>query len=196
VLDKKRLENGAFLDEDYFETLLAEIREIRLSERRFYQKITDIYSTSVDYNKDDLTTRDFFAKVQNKLHFAIHGHTAAELIMKRADSDKEHMGNVSLIKFQEQVKPFCPVFHRHGDFSFGSFFREVKIGTNDTTKGLDFIFVQVVFGNGNIGFYNLTLRTASPIGKSHVLFVTIGAFHDQFCGSMAVNGKVQFVQNF
>lgn len=92
MLDKKRLENGAFLDEDYFETLLAEIREIRLSERRFYQKITDIYSTSVDYNKDDLTTRDFFAKVQNKLHFAIHGHTAAELIMKRADSDKEHMG--------------------------------------------------------------------------------------------------------
>ncbi len=92
VLDKKRLENGAFLGEDYFETLLAEIREIRLSERRFYQKITDIYSTSVDYNKDDLTTKDFFAKVQNKLHFAIHGHTAAELIMERADSDKDHMG--------------------------------------------------------------------------------------------------------
>jgi hypothetical protein len=92
VLDKNRLENGAFLGEDYFETLLAEIREIRLSERRFYQKITDIYSTSVDYNKDDQTTRDFFSTVQNKLHFAIHGHTAAELIMKRADSSKEHMG--------------------------------------------------------------------------------------------------------
>jgi len=95
VLDKKRMENGAFLGEDYFERLLEEIREIRLSERRFYQKITDIYATSVDYNRDAPTTKAFFAKVQNKLHFAIHGHTAAELIMQRADSDKEHMGLTS-----------------------------------------------------------------------------------------------------
>jgi hypothetical protein len=95
VLDKKRLENGAFLGEDYFERLLEEIREIRLSERKFYQKITDIYATSVDYNKDAPTTRAFFATVQNKLHFAIHGHTAAELIMERADSDKDHMGLTS-----------------------------------------------------------------------------------------------------
>jgi hypothetical protein len=92
VLDRKRMENGAFLGEDYFERLLEEIREIRLSERRFYQKITDIYATSVDYNKDAPTTKTFFAKVQNKLHFAIHGHTAAELIMQRADSGKERMG--------------------------------------------------------------------------------------------------------
>ncbi len=92
VMDKKRLENGSFLGEDYFERLLAEIREIRLSERRFYQKITDIYATSVDYNKDAPTTREFFAKVQNKLHYAIHEHTASELIKKRADSSKPHMG--------------------------------------------------------------------------------------------------------
>lgn len=92
VLDKKRLENGSFLGEDYFERLLAEIREIRLSERNFYQKITDIYATSMDYNKDAPTTREFFAKVQNKLHYAIHGHTASELIVKRADSSKQHMG--------------------------------------------------------------------------------------------------------
>ena len=92
VLDKKRMENGAFLGEDYFERLLAEIREIRLSERKFYQKITDIYATSMDYNKDAPTTRDFFARVQNKLHFAIHGYTAAELVLKRADSSKENMG--------------------------------------------------------------------------------------------------------
>jgi hypothetical protein len=92
VLDKKRLENGSFLGQNYFDKLLEEIREIRLSERMFYQKITDIYATSVDYNKDDATTKKFFAKVQNKLHFAIHGHTAAELIHNRADSDKEHMG--------------------------------------------------------------------------------------------------------
>jgi len=92
VLDKKRMENGTFLGEDYFERLLAEIREIRLSERRFYQKITDIYATSLDYNRNAPTTREFFANVQNKLHFAIHGNTAAELIMARADSRKKHMG--------------------------------------------------------------------------------------------------------
>ncbi len=95
VLDKKRLENGTFLGKNYFDKLLEEIREIRLSERMFYQKITDIYATSVDYNKDDETTKTFFAKVQNKLHFAIHGHTAAELIYNRADSKNEHMGLTS-----------------------------------------------------------------------------------------------------
>lgn len=95
VLDKKRLENGSFLGEDYFECLLEEIREIRLSERRFYQKITDIYATSVDYNTNAPTTRDFFAKVQNKMHYAIHGHTASELILNRADSNKPHMGLTS-----------------------------------------------------------------------------------------------------
>jgi len=95
VLDKKRLENGSFLGQNYFDKLLEEIREIRLSERMFYQKITDIYATSVDYNKDDETTKMFFAKVQNKLHFAIHGHTAAEHIYNRADSEKEHMGLTS-----------------------------------------------------------------------------------------------------
>lgn len=95
VIDKQRMENGTFLGEDYFEHLLAEIREIRLSERRFYQKITDIYATSVDYNSAAPTTKDFFAKVQNKLHFAIHGHTAAELIQARADSNKSHMGLTS-----------------------------------------------------------------------------------------------------
>ncbi|MFC1512431.1 virulence RhuM family protein [bacterium] len=95
VLDKKRLENGSFLDEDYYERLLEEIREIRLSERRFYQKITDIYSTSMDYNPQSPITKEFFSKVQNKLHFAIHGHTAAELIVKRADSRKKYMGLTS-----------------------------------------------------------------------------------------------------
>lgn len=92
VLDRKRLENGSFLGEDYFEKLLEEIREIRLSERRFYQKVTDIYATSIDYDKDAPSTKDFFAKVQNKLHFAIHGKTAAELIKSRADSSKSNMG--------------------------------------------------------------------------------------------------------
>lgn len=92
VIDKKRMENGSFIGEDYFEHLLAEIREIRLSERRFYQKLTDIYATAIDYNKDAPTTRLFFKKVQNKMHYAIHEHTAAELIVERANADKEHMG--------------------------------------------------------------------------------------------------------
>ena len=95
VIDKKRMENGTFINEDYFEHLLAEIREIRLSERRFYQKLTDIYATSIDYNRDAPTTRLFFQKVQNKMHYAVHGHTAAELIVERANADKEHMGLTS-----------------------------------------------------------------------------------------------------
>ena len=92
VLDHERMKNGAFLSEDYFEHLLDEIREIRASERRFYQKITDIYTTAMDYNVNAPTTKEFFAKVQNKLHFAIHGKTAAEMIVDRANAEKDNMG--------------------------------------------------------------------------------------------------------
>lgn len=92
VLDKSRLINGQIFDEDYFEHLIAEIQEIRASERRFYQKITDIYATSIDYDSKAQTTRLFFAKVQNQLHWAIHGETAAEVIYHRADSEKQNMG--------------------------------------------------------------------------------------------------------
>jgi hypothetical protein len=95
VLDKKRLENGSFLGKEYFDELLEQIREIRLSERKFYQKITDIYATSIDYDKDDLQTKEFFAKVQNKLHYGIHGQTAGELIVNRANGTKEYMGLTS-----------------------------------------------------------------------------------------------------
>lgn len=92
VLDKKRMENGSFLGEDYFEELLEEIREIRLSERRFYQKITDIYSTAMDYDKDSPITKEFFSKVQNKLHFAVRHQTAAEIVYDWADHTKQNMG--------------------------------------------------------------------------------------------------------
>ena len=92
VLDKERLKYGAFLNREYYENLLAEIREIRASERKFYQKITDIYATAMDYDPAAETTQAFFATVQNQLHFAIHGQTAAELIVARADSKKDHMG--------------------------------------------------------------------------------------------------------
>ena len=92
VIDRKRMENGAFLNEDYFEELLEEIREIRLSERRFYQKLTDIYATSMDYDKNAPMTKLFFSKIQNQLHYAVSHKTAAEIIYSRADSKKDHMG--------------------------------------------------------------------------------------------------------
>lgn len=95
VLDKNRLINGQIFDEDYFEHLISEIQEIRASERRFYQKITDIYSTAVDYSVDSKITKDFFATVQNKMHYAVHGSTAAEVIMDRADHTAAHMGLTS-----------------------------------------------------------------------------------------------------
>ena len=92
IIDRERMKNGTFFNNDYFNSLLEEVREIRASERLFYQKITDIYATSFDYDAESPSTINFFANVQNKLHFAIHHHTAAELIMDRADSSKEHMG--------------------------------------------------------------------------------------------------------
>lgn len=101
VMDKKRMEQGEVFGEDYFEQLLQEIREIRLSERRFYQKVTDIYATATDYNQDSPQTKQFFATVQNKMHFAVHGHTAAELVMERASADKPHMGLTSWAKGPE-----------------------------------------------------------------------------------------------
>lgn len=92
VLDKERLKNGSFFNQEYFDNLLVEIREIRASERKFYQKITDIYATAMDYSVEAGTTKSFFAAIQNKLHFAIHGHTAAEVISQRANSNQRHMG--------------------------------------------------------------------------------------------------------
>lgn len=93
AMDEERLKNGgSVLTEKYFDEQLEKIREIRLSERRFYQKLTDIYATALDYDKNAKTTKDFFAKVQNKMHYAVHQHTAAELIVERADADKPNMG--------------------------------------------------------------------------------------------------------
>ena len=92
VMDDERLKRGTYLTDKYFEEQLARVREIRASERKFYQKVTDLYATAVDYDKTAKMTKRFYATVQNKMHFAVHGHTAAELIMDRANSEKEHMG--------------------------------------------------------------------------------------------------------
>lgn len=95
VMDKERLKKGHMFTDEYFERQLENIREIRLSERMFYQKVTDLYATAFDYDKDAATTRAFFQTVQNKMHFAVHRHTAAELIVERADAEKAHMGQAS-----------------------------------------------------------------------------------------------------
>ncbi len=92
VMDDERLKRGTYLTEKYFDEQLERIREIRASERKFYQKITDLYATAIDYDKNSATTRRFYATVQNKMHYAVHGHTAEELIVERADHEKEHMG--------------------------------------------------------------------------------------------------------
>ena len=155
VLDRKRLENGTFLGEDYYERLLEEIREIRLSERRFYQKVTDIYATSADYNGDAPTTREFFAKVQNKLHFAIHGRTAAELIHQRADAGKPHMGleswesaprgrivqsDVSVAKnylTAEELQALGRVVNSYLDLAYDRAQRRIPMTMEDWAKQLD-----------------------------------------------------------
>lgn len=159
VLDKSRLENGQIFDEEYFEHLLDEIREIRASERKFYQKITDIYSTAVDYSRDAVTTKEFFATVQNKLHYAIHGHTAAELIVDRADHTKEHMGlttwknapkgkivkaDVSVAKnylTQSELKDLNQFVSMYLDYAERQARRHIPMTMEDWAKKLD-VFLQ------------------------------------------------------
>ena len=157
VIDKKRMENGAFLNEDYFERLLAEIREIRLSERRFYQKITDIYATAMDYNLEAPITKEFFAKVQNKMHYAVHKHTAAELIYKRADHTKENMGlmswekspkgkivkvDVSIAKnylTENELESLGRIVNGYLDFAEEYAKRQIPLTMEDWAKHLDLI---------------------------------------------------------
>jgi len=172
VLDKKRMENGSYLGEDYFEHLLEEIREIRLSERRFYQKITDIYATSVDYNEDAPTTKTFFAKVQNKLHFAIHGQTAAELIVDRANSEKTNMGltswenapsgkvmktDVAVAKnylTQEELTSLGRIVNSYLDLAEERAKRKIPMSMEDWAKRLDLFLEfddrQVLQNSGNV----------------------------------------------
>ena len=159
VIDEGRLKNGATLTGEYFDELLEKIREIRLSERRFYQKITDIYATSLDYDKDAKTTRLFFAKVQNKMHYAVHGHTAAELIYERADAEKDHMGlttwkdapegkiaksDVSIAKnylSEEELRSLQRIVSAYLDLAEDRAERHIPMTMEDWAKRLD-LFLQ------------------------------------------------------
>lgn len=155
VLDKERLKNGSFLNKQYFDDLLEEIREIRASERNFYQKITDIYATSIDYDKNSRITTAFFATVQNKMHYAIHQHTAPELIFKRADSKKEYMGlttwknapkgkimksDVSIAKNylkQDEIKALNRIVTMYLDFAEDQAERNIPMTMEDWSKKLN-----------------------------------------------------------
>lgn len=177
VIDKKRMENGSFIGVDYFEQLLEEIREIRLSERNFYQKLTDIYATAIDYNLDAPTTREFFKKVQNKMHYAVHGHTAAELIVDRADAEKEHMGLTTwAIVLKETDEAIgCIGYYTHETSN-------IPIGKNDCEVGY---WVGKPYWNRGICTEALKLMLDYCIQVKH--FENIWA--DHFTGNPA-SGKV------
>ena len=159
ALDKDRLKNGSFLNENYFDELLQEIREIRISERNFYQKITDIYATSMDYNVSSPITREFFKTVQNKMHYATHGNTAAEVIVKRANHQKEHMGitnwknspngkimtsDVVIAKnylTKEELKSLERIVTMYLDYAEDQAERHIPMTMNDWKKRLD-VFLE------------------------------------------------------
>ena len=191
VLDRERMENGTFLGEDYFERLLEEIREIRLSERRFYQKITDIYATAVDYNKNAPTTKTFFATVQNKLHYAIHQHTAAELIVERADSDKPNMGlttwakspdgkilksDVSVAKnylSNEELKDLGAIVNAFLDLAERRARRQIPMTMEDWAKRLDIFLnadeLPILDVKGKISFDEAKLYAETEFEKYRVI---------------------------
>ena len=155
VLDKERLKNEGFLGRDYFEELLEIIREIRASERSFYQKITDIYATAMDYATDSPITKTFFATVQNKMHFAIHGQTASEIIMQRADSQKPYMGlttwknapkgkiqksDVSIAKNylnKDEIEALDRIVNMYLDYAEDQAERKIPMTMEDWSKKLD-----------------------------------------------------------
>ena len=154
VMDDERLKQGAYLTDKYFEEQLERIREIRASERKFYQKITDLYATAIDYDKNSATTRRFYATVQNKMHYAVHGHTAAELIVERADHTKEHMGlttwadapegkikksDVSVAKnylSQDEMKQLNRMVTAYLDFAENMTLRHIPLTMQDWEKRL------------------------------------------------------------
>lgn len=164
VMDDERLKRGTYLTEKYFDEQLERIREIRASERKFYQKITDLYATAIDYDKNAATTRRFYATVQNKMHYAVHGHTAAELIVERADHTKEHMGlttwadapdgkikksDVTALKnylSQDEMKQLNRMVTAYLDFAENMTLRHIPLTMQDWEKRLNSFIEMFDYG--------------------------------------------------
>ena len=164
VIDDERLKRGTYLTEKYFDEQLERIREIRASERKFYQKITDLYATAIDYDKNSATTRRFYATVQNKMHYAVHGHTAAELIVERADHTKEHMGlttwadapegkikksDVTIAKnylSQDEMKQLNRMVTAYLDFAENMTLRHIPLTMQDWEKRLNSFIEMFDYG--------------------------------------------------
>ena len=164
VMDDERLKRGTYLSEKYFDEQLERIREIRASERKFYQKITDLYATAIDYDRNSATTRRFYATVQNKMHYAVHGHTAAELIVERADHTKEHMGlttwadapegkirksDVTVAKnylSQEEMKQLNRMVTAYLDFAENMTLRHIPLTMQDWEKRLNSFIEMFDYG--------------------------------------------------
>ena len=164
VMDDERLKRGTYLTEKYFDEQLERIREIRASERKFYQKITDLYATAIDYDKNAATTRRFYATVQNKMHYAVHGHTAAELIVERADHTKEHMGlttwadapdgkikksDVTVAKnylSQDEIKQLNRMVTAYLDFAENMTLRHIPLTMQDWEKRLNSFIEMFDYG--------------------------------------------------
>ena len=191
VMDADRLKKGHMFTDEYFERQLQTIREIRLSERKFYQKVTDIYATSFDYDRDAKTTRDFFRMVQNKMHYAVHRHTAAELIMERADANKEHMGlttwetaphgkiikaDVSIAKnyLSEQEMDYLErIVSLYLDFAELQAQRHIPMTMNDWAKRLDgfleFSGNEILIGAGKITHEQAKLHAETEYEKYRIV---------------------------
>ena len=191
VMDVDRLKKGHMFTDEYFERQLQTIREIRLSERKFYQKVTDIYATAFDYDKDARTTREFFKMVQNKLHYAVHRRTAAELIVERADADKEHMGlttwetaprgkiikaDVSVAKnyLNEQEMNYLErIVSLYLDFAELQTERRIPMTMNDWAKRLDgfleFNGNEILTGAGKIAAEQAKLHAETEYEKYRII---------------------------
>ena len=164
VMDDERLKRGTYLTEKYFDEQLERIREIRASERKFYQKITDLYATAIDYDKNSATTRRFYATVQNKMHYAVHGYTAAELVVERADHTKEHMGlttwadapdgkikksDVTIAKnylSQDEMKQLNRMVTAYLDFAENMTLRHIPLTMQDWEKRLNSFIEMFDYG--------------------------------------------------
>jgi hypothetical protein len=191
VMDKDRLIKGHMFTDEYFERLLQNIREIRLSERKFYQKVADIYSTAFDYDKAAKTTREFFKLVQNRLHYAVHRHTAAELIVERADADAEHMGlttwfaaphgkilksDVSIAKnylSDQELKYLERIVSLYLDFAELQVERKIPMSMEDWAKRLEgfleFNGNEILTGPGKISHEKAKLHAETEYEKYRII---------------------------